>query len=289
MSDLPKEIWVVPSYTGTDTGTYDALGEGDYNATKYTRADLASQKQTETTDKEACVSNGGSKALEVFALGATGFFEGTVNAELYFTYRFTKNQIQTIRAALASQQQPEMIDKEVCFSENVNNEFEALGRALKPVMTTKEEYVEVSRIIKKLKKDNEETIRAALERKQEPVDVEGIKKPIHHDDRVDIGTRDTIRNLNIEAYIYNQAIDDLNDQGYFTQSAEKDAAIRDLAAALTAIKWLWDIDCEDHPDEDSVGWNGDGNIPVTFGDIRKCIKTLKTHAAAIEAAEKGGA
>ncbi len=46
-----------------------------------------------------------------------------------------------------------------------------------------------------------------------PVDVEGLKKEIYDYGRVDIGTKDIIIGRNMEARIYNQAIDHLVEKG----------------------------------------------------------------------------
>jgi len=102
MNELPKEIWVVPSYTGTDTGTYDALGEGDYNATKYIRADLTSQKQPELRNKEVCFSENGNNALE--ALERIDWFcKAGYEAKRHKSLCYL---IQIIRAELESKQEP---------------------------------------------------------------------------------------------------------------------------------------------------------------------------------------
>jgi len=48
-------------------------------------------------------------------------------------------------------------------------------------------------------------------------------------------------------------------------SAEDLQKVRD---AINGVMPLLDVDCADMPDEDSVGWTGDAEIPVTFGQVR---------------------
>lgn len=56
---------------------------------------------------------------------------------------------------------------------------------------------------------------------------------------------------------------------------------KQIEEAIEGIRWLWDVDCEGDPDEDSIGWSGDGEMPVTFGDIRN-VKTALTHIRALQ-------
>lgn len=174
------------------------------------------------------------------------------------------------RADLASQKQPETIDKDACV----------LGGALDAL----DEIVDQWDIMDdgKYYREKVKTIRTALERKQEPVDVEplGYFHRLHNTEgEVNTGVSDKKTNpWGIEEndcagrWCTYEPLYDINAQGYLTQSAEKDAVIRDLAAALVGAEKI-------------IGSMRTGNVGDEYCAIRE---TLKTHAAAIEAAEKGG-
>lgn len=53
---------------------------------------------------------------------------------------------------------------------------------------------------------------------------------------------------------------------------------REVVDALDGIKPLLDVDCPEHPDGDCIGWQGDKEIPVTFGQVRRVLALLDQHA-----------
>jgi hypothetical protein len=61
MDEMPRDIWVAENYQGKGFANSDKLHKTDV---KYTRADLASQKQPEMKGNDVCLSETGNNALD---------------------------------------------------------------------------------------------------------------------------------------------------------------------------------------------------------------------------------
>jgi hypothetical protein len=175
------------------------------------------------------------------------------------------------RGDLTSQKQPETIGKDACVSDDVGKALEDLDWIEKAYIDSNKSILNHDDTVEernfKLQgfsavKRKAQTIRAELERKQEPIDVDEIKRECLDD----ICKGRNITEKNVVYDIISESVNLMEHKGYLTQSAEKDAAVRDLAGdvrlLLRVINSLFSKD---------------------YG-----VESLTKHAAAIEAAEKGG-
>jgi len=134
--------------------------------------------------------------------------------------------VAKMNTRVTSQKQPETTDKEVCVSDGGSKALDALDRISPLIHADPHDNVK-----RKTVSDDLIIIRQYLqqaEREQEPVDVEDIKRECLDD----ICKGRNITEKNVVYDIISEAVNLMNAQGYFTQSAEKDAAIRDLVGIV---------------------------------------------------------